>query len=181
MQQTSPDELVRISRIMQWFCLGVAAIILLGAGYAVVRVLADPAALAGFFDGANLNADRITATQAALTALVNAPTIALIAYALLALWMLFGAFRKGDLVSPRAANLMRRAGVAFALAAIWSVIAHTLSVLLLTLNNPVGERQLAIGLSSDQLFPLLLAGVLFAIGHVLSVAAAIEAENRAFV
>lgn len=181
MQQEPPRKLVRVSRTMQWFCVGAIVLVLIGAADAVMRVMADPGALATFFDGGNVHAERITMTQAVLAVLVNAPTIALIAYALYALRALFGAFRKGDLVSPRTADLMRRAGGAFVLAAVWGAIAHTLSILLLTLNNPVGERVLTIGLSSDQLFPLLLAGVLFAIGHVLSVAAAIEAENRAFV
>lgn len=181
MQMTPPDALMRVSRTMQWFCLLALAVIVVGATFGAVRSLVDPGTIAEFYAGAGLLAERITRTQVVLAMLVNAPNLVLIAYALIALWKLFGAFRAGDLVSRATATLMRRAGGAFVLAAVWGVIAHTLSLLVLTINNPEGQRQLSIVLSSDQFFPLLLAGVLFAIGHVLSIAAAIDDENRAFV
>ncbi|MBO6638928.1 MAG: hypothetical protein JJ920_11860 [Roseitalea sp.] len=176
------EELKRLSRLMQWTCLIAIAAVLVAVTYSAVEVVINPGAVAGYFDGnAAIHGDRITRTQVVLAVAVNLLTIALVCRALFALWQMFGAFRAGHVLHRRTGRLIRSAGTNFLGAAVWGIVANTLTVLILTINNAPGERQLNLNLSTDQLFPLLMAGTLFAIGHVLSVAAAIDEENRAFV
>ena len=181
MNTKPPEQLDRLAQVMQWFCLTALAVVALAAAFAGIQLLGDPALATSYFPNAGLYAERITGTQIGLSLAVNLLTILLVCRGLYALWAMFGAFRIGDLISTHTSSLMRQAGGAFLSAAIWSMIANTLTILILTANNPAGERQLAIGLSSNQLFPVLLAGVLFAIGHVMKVATEIEAENREFI
>lgn len=182
MTHNVPEELKRLSRLMQWICLIAITAVLVGSTYAVVQVLISPAAVADYFDGqAAVHGDLVTRTQIVLAVAVNLLTVAFVCRALFALWLVFGAFRAGHLMQRRTARLIRSAGSNFLGAALWGIVANTLTILILTIGNAAGERQLSIDLSTDQLFPLLMAGTLFAIGHVLSVAASIDEENRAFV
>ncbi|MCR9122891.1 MAG: hypothetical protein NXH91_11515 [Phyllobacteriaceae bacterium] len=176
------DELKRLSRLMQWACLIAIAVVLIAITYTVTDVVIRPAAVTNYFDaGAAIDADRITRTQVVLAAAVNIVTIAFICRALFALWQMFGVFRAGHVLHRRTARLIRSAGSNFLGAALWGIVANTLTVVILTINNAPGERQINVNLSTDQLFPLLMAGTLFAVGHVLTAAAAIDEENRAFV
>lgn len=181
MMREPSEQLNRLARVMQWFCLSALAIVLLAATFTGIQALADPSSVVRYLPNTALYAEQITRTQIIIAVGVNVLTILLICRGLYALWVMFGAFRIGDMISPHTSSLMRTAGGAFLGAAIWGMIANTLTILILTATNPAGERQLTIGLSSDQLFPMLLAGVLFAIGHVMTVAAEIDAENREFI
>lgn len=72
----------------------------------------------------------------------------------------------------------------FARAVFWSAAAGvalpTLLGLVLTAGNPVGQRALVIGIGSDQMLGMLIAGVLWVIAGALAQAAAI-AEDHALV
>ena len=60
-------------------------------------------------------------------------------------------------------------------------LGRTLSVLALTWGNPVGQRQLWFGLSSDHYLALLFGLVLLALAQVLTEAARVAHENAEFV
>lgn len=176
-----PPELRRLSAVMRWFCLIALLLIVLVMVVIGLGILANPGSVADHYPGAQLYPQLIGRGQIVLILAINVIAVILICSALLALWDLFGAFERGDILTARTAALMRRAGGYFLAASLWGVVAETLTILVLTAPNPAGEKQLSVGFSGDDLFPLLLAGVLFAIGQVLTMAAAINAENKEFV
>ncbi len=110
----------------------------------------------------------------------------------LSLWVLFGAllwhlqqlfqlFRTGGALTEAAARRIRTIGAfAVALAAAQALV-RMLQILVLSSANPPGERVLSIQISGHEVGLIVFGGLLLAIGHVLTEAAAAAAENREFV
>ena len=181
MNAAAERRLSRISTVMQTVCLILLAGLLLAAAYALPAVAAEPERLTRLFPATRFDPQAIGTMRLAAIAGVAVVSVLLIARALYLLSQMFGAFRDGDLLSARTTGLMRRAGLYFLAAAIWGTIADAMTSVLLTWSNAEGQRQFSVGLSGEDIFPLILAGVLFAIGHVLAIAAEIDAENKSFV
>lgn len=106
---------------------------------------------------------------------------ALILYALAQVWSLFGCFAAGELLARRPARHLRRLGQSLCALAFVQPLSHTLMVLALTLGNPVGQRKLQFGLSSDHYLTLVFGLVLLALALVLGEAARVADENAEFV
>ena len=100
---------------------------------------------------------------------------------LLYLRRLFNAYAAGEFFTTR--NAARICGFA------WSVIAMgllrpvsgMLASVAVTLDNPPGQRSLAIGLGSPEVNILFVGGVVLVIGWVMREAARLADENAAFV
>jgi hypothetical protein len=91
---------------------------------------------------------------------------------------LLGQARMFDSAAPRI--LVRLGGLAIGVAVAETVV-RTLVILVMTSANPIGQRQLVIGISSTD-FASLIAGLLFlAFALVMQEAARIEDEMRGFV
>ncbi|MEL6920455.1 MAG: hypothetical protein AAFO77_05440 [Pseudomonadota bacterium] len=181
MTDTAKQKLIGLSRTMKWLCMAALIGVTMAALFAGLSLVGDRGALLANIVGPTLRPDRIEGWQLGAILVVNGVGVLFLCAALFALWEMFSEFAEGNILSPVPAQAMRKAGQHFLTAAVWSVIAHSVTVLLATMNNPPGERSLAVALNSHQLFPLLLAGVLFAVGHVLSEATRLEEENRSFV
>ncbi|MFZ1681547.1 MAG: DUF2975 domain-containing protein, partial [Rhizobiaceae bacterium] len=69
----------------------------------------------------------------------------------------------------------------FLATAVAQLLSRPLLALALSIGAPPGHRYLAIGFDGGDLMALLVAAVLMLFGHLVAAAAAIEAENRAFV
>lgn len=95
--------------------------------------------------------------------------------------LLLAAYERGEIFTMTAADHIRRIGLVMAIYALGSVIIYTLATVLLTYDNPVGERQLAVSLSSNTYLSLLLGGLLIVIGWVMREAARLADENQQFV
>lgn len=106
---------------------------------------------------------------------------ATILFALWQMWSLFGCFARGELLALQPAGHLRRLGLSLCLLAAAQPLGRTLSVLALTWGNPVGERQLWFGLSSDHYLALLFGLLLLALAQVLTEAARVANENAEFV
>lgn len=122
----------------------------------------------------------------ALPALIATYAIALVSVALTCavLWnirALLRLFSQGDVVGPETARIISRIGTLLLVLATYSVVAHTLTVLALTLGNPPGGRSLSVAVNSTDLFLFIAAGMMIVIGLAMSEAARIADENRAFV
>ncbi|WP_341677095.1 hypothetical protein [Niveibacterium sp. SC-1] len=101
--------------------------------------------------------------------------------ALLALADCLRGFAAGDYFGLRCVLGLRRfAGRSF-VASLLGLIAQPLCSVVLSWHFGVGQRQLALGLSSDQIGMLLLAGVVWTIAGVMSEARRIADENAQFV
>ncbi len=104
--------------------------------------------------------------------------------ALGALWLtrsLFLGYARGEIFTSAAARRLGGIGLLLLLAVGGGVLAHTLTVLALTWENPPGQRQLAVSLSSHDFGLTVLGLLLMVIGWILAEAARIADENRQFV
>lgn len=115
-----------------------------------------------------------------LAALAVANSI-LIGAGIWTLWAMFDHFEKGDIFSERSGVLLRRTGYLALIGGISSLLSHTLAILVATYDNPPGQKMLSIGISSTDIGLFILAGLLFVLGHIMVIAAGIEADNRSFV
>jgi hypothetical protein len=66
-------------------------------------------------------------------------------------------------------------------AALAKIPADALTSILLTVNNPVGDRSLRLGFSSAELVGIVAAGLLWALAWTLREAVALRRENDAFI
>lgn len=181
MRNLPADELTKLSRIMKWLCVIALAALLVTALYMGVRLLAEGGLFLAAIAHISFDPTRVSAWQIIGIITVNGISVWLLSLALLRLRDMFSEFTLGNILSSAPARSMRSAGRYFLFGAVWSIIAHSLTVLLATAGNAPGERALAISFSSQQLFPLLLAGILFAVGHLLSEAIRLDQENKSFV
>jgi len=118
--------------------------------------------------------------RAGMMGLLAAP----LGVALFGLWnirALFACYALGEVFSERPARHIRWAGFAMMLNGFLTIVTYSLGSLVLTFDNPVGQRQFAVSVSSDLFFVLLTGGLLMVIGQVLHEACRISDENRQFV
>lgn len=146
-------------------------------------------ALSGYFNDAFL---RDAYDAVTFPAVLSAPawgaiyaigvgSVALICAALWNMRALLVHYATGDVLGPDTALRIRRIGHLLLALAIYGVVSHTLTVLVLTWGNPAGERALSVAFSNTDLFLFLAAGLMAVIGLAMTEAARVADENRAFV
>lgn len=181
MTSENMNKLKRLSQFMFLTCNFIAvAMVVIGLIFATQWFI-EPTSSALFANIASIENPNQPFGIKVATLCVNAITLALTVYGLMALSKLFAAFRRDEMFSHVSASHVSTAGKIFLIAAIYSVVANTITVGLLTWNNAPGNRQLAIGIDGDMILMLLFAGTLFAVGHALKIAAEIAQENKGFV
>lgn len=75
--------------------------------------------------------------------------------------------------------LLRRFGKTLLIYAALRPVVKALAVLLVTMNNPAGERYLKFGLGDDDIVLALIGKLILVVGSVMADAARIADENRA--
>ena len=183
MPPTPAERLRRMSRWMRALIAAGALILLLVPG---TFWLADPATLQRA--AANLLPATAQPAQFSVTPQVQrwamgvvACSVALGLYALLQLWHLFGVYGRGIVFGPEASNCLRKLAWALIAAAFVRPLTKTIVVVLLTLNNPPGQRHLVVSFSWEDYLCLLFGGLLFAMSWAMVEARRIEQENAGFV
>ena len=174
-------KLVKASRIMAWLSL-LGAIAYVAAEFLVF--LAPNIGRALDIEIHHTGADITTAIPFAyrLAALVVdlIPT-ALVAWALIELYRLFQHYARGEVFSRAAlGNLNRVAAQMF-----WQVLVATLCQApisyILNLPRGPGHREISLGLGSNDLSFLFMAGVVLVIARVMAEARRMADENESFV
>jgi hypothetical protein len=170
----------------RWMQVGVA---LLGALAAVVTVYVvwlaafDRPRLDDVLSGYLMNRTlHLTFSPAALAALflIGLANLAITCAGLNAVWRIGEAFARGEVFVPATAHALRRLGGVLLVGAASTMISRTASIALAT-TVPEGNSLLSIGLGSSEGFLLLAGLMMLVLGHVMVLAIAIDAENRAFV
>lgn len=174
-------HLVKLSRLMHWLCWFFVFVVISASLFTGASWLFDRAAISEQFSAIAFSPDKISTTASLMIIAVNGVTVFFTCKGLIALANLFGALQRKEVLTRHSTNQLRSAGFSFLIVAIYGIAARTISILILTYGNAAGERQLAIGLGTNELFTILMAGTFFVIGHVLSIAASIEEENKGFV
>lgn len=106
---------------------------------------------------------------------------AVLLFALWQVWCLFGAYRLGQVFTAEPVRRLRRLALALVVHALAQPLAHTLSILALTLGNPAGQRQLVLGLAFDHFISLFIGLVIWGIAQVMQQAQAVAEENAEFI
>ena len=170
----------RISRVMVRICLALVALLPLALVIYWATATAPELAAQG-----NLQAGVIRAPlqvwQRIASAVVSAIPLACL---LMGVWQAkqcFAQFAKGDVFTASAVGCLRRFAGWTATAALAAIVAGAAISILLTINNPPGTRQLALGISSNQVFTLFFAALVWLMADVIGQGQALADENKQFV
>lgn len=179
---TSPptQRIQRLSRVLSHACLGLIVLLPLAVG--LYWAWADASVLAV---RANLPTNAVAAPLQSWQRLVGALlTESMLAFLLLGLWQArrcFQQFASGQIFTGAAVQCLRH----FAGWTLASVVAGMLSStaisVVLTLGNPPGLRHIAIGVSSDQLFTVFFATLVWLMAAVIGQGQALAEENANFI
>lgn len=174
------DHLRRASRLMAWACL--ALIALLPVALVAYWVSASAPELA---QQANLPPGSVQLPwqpwQRLAAAAVTAVPLLLL---LLGLWQAkqcFDQFSTGQVFTAHATTCLRRFAAWVAAASLAAIMAGAAVSVVLTLQNPPGMRQLSVGISSNHLFTLFFAGMVWLMAAVIGQGQALAEENANFV
>lgn len=93
----------------------------------------------------------------------------------------FQLYRANDVFPAEAGRFLRNFGVALLVLVPVGVAMHTAASVLFSLHLPAGSRQLAVSISSNEIFVLLIGALVMMIGHILTEAHRLAEENRQIV
>lgn len=173
----------RVRRISRWMVAACwALLITLPLALVFYWAGASDAVLASH---ANLPPQALVAPVAAWQRLAAGAVMAVPLLLLLAgVWQArrcFELFAQGQVFTPQATALLRRFAGWVAWAALAALLSGVATSVLLTLGNPPGQRQLAIGISSDHVFTLFFAGLVWLMAAVIGEGQALAEDNEGFV
>jgi len=123
----------------------------------------------------------LTTGKGAAIFLVAGMPVLCVALALRHLGLCFGRFAEGELFGERAALGLMRAGVWTLAGAVLTILAPTVSGLILTYDAEPGHRMLTISVGSGSLIGLVLAAVFYLLGDVQRRAAALARDHAQIV
>lgn len=174
-----PGSLARVVLVVRALCvLGVLTLVAVPLWFwlSPEQVLALGPQMAGVSGRIVVN-DRVRALGAAVSLL----PIGIGLYALWQLWRLFAEYGAGRVFGRAALLRLRRFAWALLAAALLAPLVRGAMSVVLTMGNPPGQRQLAIGFSWDDYLAVLLAVVLIAIATVMAEAVRVAEENESFI
>ncbi len=93
----------------------------------------------------------------------------------------FAQFAQGQVFTQDATAHLRRFAGWVAAAALSAIVAGAVTSVLLTLGNPPGARQLAVGINTNHLFTLFFAALVWLMADVIGQGQALAEENERFV
>lgn len=172
----------RISLGMVWACR--ALLVLLPLAFAAYWVVASDAQLLAL---SQLPAQVIpsVASLAPWQRLVGGVVMAVpLGLLLVGVWhaqRCFVRFAQGQVFTAEATARLRRFAGWVAAAALGALLAGVVASVVLTWNNPPGQRHLAIGIGSDHVFTLFFAGLVWLMAAVIGEGQALAEENQGFV
>jgi hypothetical protein len=175
-----PLRIRRVSRFLDFTCL--LLIVALPLMVAIYWSVADPRTLAV---RANLSPDAMLSTllpwqRLAAGFMAEIPPCLL----LTGFWharKCFQLFASGYVFTTNATHCLHRFSSWAMASAIASIICTAVSSVVMTLQNPPGLRYLAIGISSDQVFLLLFAAVVWLMAGIIRQGQVLADENAQFI
>lgn len=113
--------------------------------------------------------------------LITLIPIGAVIFGLMRLRDLFRLYATGRIFAPESARCLKHFAVAVLLQAILQPITGAALSVLLTLNNPPGQRQLAISFGSNEFGALIIGGLILTIAWIMGESARIAEENAQIV
>ena len=174
------QRLQRMSRLLALACW--VLIIALPPLFAWFWAVATPAQLATRI---NLPADIVQGPmmvwQRVAGGCISAVPLGLLLAGLWQARKCFGLFAEGEIFTLQAVVALKRFASLATTSFATSFLASTLLSTLLTINNAPGTRQIAIGVSTDQVIALFFAGMVWLMAAVIAQGMHLAEENANFV
>ncbi|MFL4469241.1 hypothetical protein ACERZ8_04905 [Tateyamaria armeniaca] len=174
------DKISHRARWLSYLAMTCFLVLPLGALALLATGGVNEDALRAHYAGLSLP-EQLGTTPVLIWAGVEATKMALLLWVIWCLRTWLVACAQGEVFAATTARLIRRMGIGLLTLAGVSVIDHTIVVAALTWGNPAGQRSLAVGFGSSELFLFLTAGLVALFGWIQAEAARISAENEAFV
>lgn len=172
-------SLRRLSRLMALFCLFLVVLFPSAVGWNWFS--ADPVSRVADLNLPGVTASSAVAWQVGVSGAFAVLPAVIVAVALLAARRCFLAFSRGDYLTMPAVRALRSFGLWMTIAAVAGVVIPTLTGLVMTLNNPEGQRVLMIGIDEQVLIGLLFGGTLWVMAAVMTRAVTIAEDNAQIV
>lgn len=174
------QRIQRLSRVMVLACMALITLLPMALIYYWATASAPELAVHGNLQPSALQLP-LQLWQRVTAAAVTAVPLALL---LMGIWQAkqcFALFVRGQVFTELATDYLRRFAGWVAAAALAAIVAGAVTSVLLTLQNPPGTRQLAVGLSSNHLFTLFFAALVWLMADVIGQGQALAEENERFV
>ena len=120
-------------------------------------------------------------TQASLLALVGLPALGLMLWGLWNAFWLFRNLRGGAVFVTETGTRIHRVGFAILLLPFVGVLSRTAGTVITSWNNPPGEHEISVSISSADVVMLVAGAMLLLLGWAMAKATSIADENRQFV
>ncbi|MEK8029286.1 DUF2975 domain-containing protein [Ideonella sp. DXS29W] len=178
---------VRLRRLSRWIRgLSLVAGLLLLATPLMVLLIPETLMDAGFqqiggLDMVGLSQDGLTLAVRTRLALVTLWPVGIGLGLMWQLWSLFGEYLKGNVFGQRALTCLHRFSALLLALSITIPLSHVLLSVAVSWDNPPGQRQLIVSISSNDYALVLGALVFLAIARVMGEAARVAEENEGFV
>ncbi len=173
-------RIIRLSTWLYWATIPALVLLPLVAILAVANDGFSGETLAMDFPGIQI-AEPLSKTQIAMVRMAGAIPFILMMLILDQLRCLLAAYREARIFVPETIRHLHRIGLGLLALAVSQIVVRTVQILILTWSNPAGERMLSIGFSDAELGFLFAGGFVTLIGWVMTEAARLSDENRAFV
>lgn len=184
MHTSHPDRIRRYSQLIRAGVVLIALLLAVAVVYFMYAVTEAPDMLIDWAHKTLLPADapvRLTPAVCLVLGVIGAVNLTLIANGLLSIWRLCRHLDRGNVFAPAIGRHLREAGFYALASAVSQFISNILVVIALTINNPDGQKQLVIGISSEMAFLVVVSGLLMVMGHIMVIASQIDAENKEFI
>lgn len=177
-----PDlrRITRTANGLYWVATILLPVLPLIVVIGLVRGWADPGWLMTAFPGLPA-ATAPSGMKSTAVLVLGALTLIPITMALAQMRALFARYRAGEILTPPCARHILRSGRALMGLAVLQMVILPLQILVLTADNPPGQRIVSLSLNSETLWLLLAGGLLVTIGWVMTEAARAAEENAGFV
>lgn len=173
-------RIVRVSRTMATITLIAAAAV--PAILLAVLVFDPPGLDDWLMEALKASSRTVLTTETRIAAMVIAAVpVALGVTVLLLLHRLFLGFSRGQILVPESGRILRRIGIVIVVLGPLEILLRALASVVLSLPNPPGQRQIVVGISSDDITTIISGILLIVLGWTLEEAARIADENRQFV
>ncbi len=177
------DNVSKIRRVSRWMVIACNVIlILLPACILWIWIDFDRfAPLLVRTQGLPLQPENIGPINLILGFIVSMVSASVILYGVVRLRRLFLRFQQGDLFNePNAQHLLVFAKMLF-ISVLVSPVAGALLSILLTMNNPPGQRAITLSIGSNEIAVLFLSGIFIAVAWIMREGYRLAAENKEFV
>ena len=176
-------DMKRLQRLSQFLALTCwVLIIVLPLLFAWFWAAATPAQLASKVNlPANIVQGSLMVWQRVVGGLIGAVPLGLLLAGLWQARKCFGLFAQGQVFTLQAAVALRRFASFSTASFASSFVASTALSTLLTINNTPGTRQIAIGVSTEQVIALFFAGMVWLMAAVIAQGQQLAEENANFV